>query len=34
VGKIAASISGYWPDILGTIPSRQYDLPFEDIQAN
>jgi thioredoxin reductase (NADPH) len=34
VGKIAASISGYWPDVLGTIPSRQYDLPFEDIQAN
>lgn len=34
VGKIAASISGYWPDNLGTVPSRQYDLPFDEFQAN
>jgi thioredoxin reductase (NADPH) len=34
VGKIVASICGYWPDELGTIPSRSYNLPFEDIQAN
>lgn len=34
VGKIAAALSGSWPDKLGTIPSRRYELPFEDIQAN
>jgi thioredoxin reductase (NADPH) len=34
VAKIAASICGYWPEELGTVPSRRYDLPFEDIQAN
>jgi thioredoxin reductase (NADPH) len=34
VGKIVASISGFWPNELGTVPSRRYDLPFEDIQAN
>jgi thioredoxin reductase (NADPH) len=34
VGKIVASICGYWPDELGTIPSRRYNLPFEDFQAN
>jgi thioredoxin reductase (NADPH) len=34
VGKIAAALSGVWPDKLGTVPSRRYELPFEDIQAN
>jgi thioredoxin reductase (NADPH) len=34
VGKIATALSGIWPEKLGTIPSRRYDLPFEDIQAN
>lgn len=34
VGKIVESISGYWPEELGSVPSRRYSLPFEDIQAN
>jgi thioredoxin reductase (NADPH) len=34
VGKIMASLTGRWPDKIGTIPARQYDLPAEDIQAN
>jgi thioredoxin reductase (NADPH) len=34
VGKIVAAMSGAWPEKLGTVPSRNYELPFEDIQAN
>jgi thioredoxin reductase (NADPH) len=34
VGKIVAALTGHWPDKIGTIPARQYDLPTEDIQAN
>lgn len=34
VGKIAAALTGRWPEQLGTISERQYDLPVEDIQAN
>jgi thioredoxin reductase (NADPH) len=34
VGRIIKSITGHWPERLGTIPSRRYDLPFEEIQAN
>jgi thioredoxin reductase (NADPH) len=34
VGKIAAALSGMWPNKLGTIPSRRYELPFEEYQAN
>lgn len=34
VGKIVASISGIWPDELGTVHPRRYNLPFQDIQAN
>jgi len=34
VGKIAVALSGTWPSELGTIHSRRYELPFEDIQAN
>lgn len=34
VGKIVQSLTGHWPEQLGTIPARQYDLPVEEIQAN
>jgi thioredoxin reductase (NADPH) len=34
VAKIMASLTGQWPDKIGTIPARQYDLPTEEIQAN
>jgi thioredoxin reductase (NADPH) len=34
VGRIVASICGYWPEELGSVPWRRYNLPFEDIQAN
>jgi thioredoxin reductase (NADPH) len=34
VGKIVAALTDSWPEQLGTIPARQYDLPLEDIQAN
>ncbi len=34
VGKIAAAITGRWPEQLGSIPSRSYDLPLDRIEAN
>ncbi len=34
VGKIVAAITGQWPEKLGTIEARRYDLPLADIQAN
>ncbi|MBL6965371.1 MAG: NAD(P)-binding domain-containing protein [Anaerolineales bacterium] len=34
VGRIVQHITGKWPEKLGTIPSRQYELPLEDIRAN
>jgi len=34
VGRIVQHITGRWPDKLGTIPARSYELPLEDIQAN
>lgn len=34
VGKILQALTGKWPERLGTIPARRYDLPLEDIQAN
>jgi thioredoxin reductase (NADPH) len=34
VGRIVQDLTGRWPDKLGTIPARQYDLPLEAIQAN
>lgn len=34
VGKIVQHITGRWPDRLGTVPARQYDLTLEKIQAN
>jgi thioredoxin reductase (NADPH) len=34
VGKIMVSLTGQWPEKIGTIPARQYDLSTEDIQAN
>ena len=34
VGRIVRALTGQWPDKLGTIPARQYDLPLEAIQDN
>ena len=34
VGKIVKALTGRWPDRLGTIPARRYDLPLEAIQDN
>lgn len=33
-GKITQALTGQWPDGLGNIPSRNYTLRFEQIQAN
>lgn len=34
VGKIIKSLTRQWPKLLGTIPSRQYDVPLEEIRKN
>jgi thioredoxin reductase (NADPH) len=34
VGRIVKALTGKWPERLGTIQSRSYDLPFEAIEAN
>ena len=34
VGKIAAAITGRWPEQLGSVPSRSYHLPLDRIEAN
>ncbi len=34
VGRIVQALTGHWPDKLGTVPSRRYELPVEAIQAN
>jgi thioredoxin reductase (NADPH) len=34
VGKIIYHITGKWPEKLGTIPERQYELPLHAIEAN
>jgi thioredoxin reductase (NADPH) len=34
VGRIVQALTGQWPESLGTIPARQYDLPLEAIQDN
>ena len=34
VERIVQHITGNWPDKLGTIPARCYELPLDDIQAN
>lgn len=34
VGRIVQALTGRWPDKLGTVPSRRYELPLEAIQAN
>jgi thioredoxin reductase (NADPH) len=34
VGRITKTLTGQWPTRLGTVAGRQYDLPFEEIQAN
>ncbi len=33
-GKITKAITGQWPEKLGTIDARKYELPLADIQAN
>ncbi len=33
-GKITRAITGRWPEKLGTIPARSYELPVERIQTN
>jgi thioredoxin reductase (NADPH) len=33
-GKITAAITGRWPERLGSIPSRNYQQAFEQIEAN
>jgi thioredoxin reductase (NADPH) len=34
VGRITEAITGHWPKQLGTVPSRNYHLSFEQIEAN
>lgn len=34
VGKIVQAITGKWPERLGTIPERRYELPLETFQSN
>jgi thioredoxin reductase (NADPH) len=34
VGRIVQALTGRWPERLGTVAGRSYELPFEDIQAN
>lgn len=34
VGRVVAAITGKYPDKLGTIPERRYELVFKDFQAN
>ena len=34
VARIVAHLTGAWPEQIGTIPARSYDLPFENYQAN
>ncbi len=33
-GKITQALTGKWPDSLGTVASRTYDLAFEKFEAN
>ena len=32
--KITKALSGTWPEKIGTIPSRKYDLPLAEIKSN
>jgi thioredoxin reductase (NADPH) len=34
VGRIVQALTSHWPDKLGTIPARRYELPLEAIQDN
>lgn len=34
VGRIVQAITGEWPQKLGTVPARQYELPEEKYQTN
>jgi thioredoxin reductase (NADPH) len=34
VCRIVKAITGKWPEKLGTIPARRYELPLEAIQDN
>jgi thioredoxin reductase (NADPH) len=33
-GKITRALTGQWPDGLGSVPTRNYHLAFEHIEAN
>jgi thioredoxin reductase (NADPH) len=33
-GRIVRALTGVWPEKLGAVPGRQYELPEEEIQAN
>jgi thioredoxin reductase (NADPH) len=33
-GKITRALTGHWPDGLGSVPTRNYHLAFEQIEAN
>lgn len=34
VGKIIAALTGHWPEKLGSVPARNYDLALEQIKTN
>jgi thioredoxin reductase (NADPH) len=34
VGRVVQALTGCWPDSLGTIPARRYDLPLDLFQDN
>jgi thioredoxin reductase (NADPH) len=34
VGRIVKALTGRWPERLGTVPARRYELPLEAIQDN
>jgi thioredoxin reductase (NADPH) len=34
VGRIVQALTGRWPDRLGAIPSRRYELALKDFAAN
>jgi thioredoxin reductase (NADPH) len=34
VGRVVKALTGHWPDKLGTIPARRYELPLEAFKDN
>jgi thioredoxin reductase (NADPH) len=34
VGRITKALTGKWPERLGTVAGRSYELPFEEFEAN